>query len=49
MLHLKVCNIVIISSISEGLAMHLLLFVMGWKCLYRFCFKSAASVALFGP
>ena len=36
MLHLKVGNIFIISSLSEGLAMHLLLFVMGWKCLYRF-------------
>lgn len=46
MLHLKVGNIFIISSISEGLAMHLLLFVMDWKCFF---FKSAASVALFGP
>ena len=29
MLHLKVCNIFIISSVSEGLAMQLFLFVMG--------------------
>lgn len=33
MLHLKVCNIFIISSISEGLVMQLFLFVMDWKML----------------
>lgn len=48
MLHLKVCNIFIIGSISQGSVMQLFLFAMGWKCLYWFFFKSAASAALLG-